>query len=61
MRPLFFIGNKRSGTSKLVHYLNQHPEVFVTNESDVAWFLYQIEEGVDTDLAKRDEAEMEAQ
>jgi len=61
MRPLFFIGNKRSGTSKLVHYLNQHPEVFVTNESDVAWFLYQIEEGVDTELAKRDEAEMEAQ
>ena len=46
MRPLFFLGNKRSGTSKLVLYLNQHPEIFVTNESDVAWFLYQIENGL---------------
>lgn len=60
MRPLFFLGNKRSGTSKLVHYLNQHPEVFVTNESDVAWFLYQIEEGVDLELCERDVAEMGA-
>ena len=60
MRPLFFLGNKRSGTSKLVLYLNQHPDIFVTNESDVAWFLYQITEGFDEKLAALDEAEMDA-
>ena len=31
-KPVFFIGNKRSGTSLLVRLMNLHPEVFVTHE-----------------------------
>jgi hypothetical protein len=44
-RPLFLLGNKRSGTSHLVRLLNLHPRVFVTHESDVIWILYQITKG----------------
>lgn len=39
-RPLFIVGNKRSGTSHLVRLLNLHPRVFVSHESDVVWALY---------------------
>ena len=42
IRPLFFIGNKRSGTSQLLRVLNLHPQVFVSHESDIAWILYQF-------------------
>jgi Sulfotransferase family len=42
IRPLFIIGNKRSGTSQLVRVLNLHPQVFVSHESDIAWILYQF-------------------
>jgi hypothetical protein len=42
MRPLFIIGNKRSGTSQLVRSLNLHPEVFIAHESDIVWILYQF-------------------
>ena len=41
-RPLFIIGNKRSGTSQLVRVLNLHPQVFISHESDIAWILYQF-------------------
>ena len=41
-RPLFIVGNKRSGTSHLVRLLNLHPQVFVSHESDVVWALYQF-------------------
>lgn len=41
-KPLFFVGNKRSGTSLLVRLLNAHPAVGVTHESDVVWLLYQL-------------------
>jgi hypothetical protein len=41
-KPLFIIGSKRSGSSFLVDVLNQHPQVFITHESDVIWILYQI-------------------
>jgi len=40
-RPLFLIGNKRSGTSHFVRLLNLHPRVFVSHESDAIWILYQ--------------------
>jgi hypothetical protein len=40
-KPLFLVGNKRSGTSHLVRLLNLHPEVFVTHESDAVWILHQ--------------------
>ena len=42
LRPLFIIGNKRSGTSQLVRVLNLHPEVFISHESDIAWILQQF-------------------
>ena len=41
-RPLFLVGNKRSGTSHLVRLLNLHPQVFVSHESDIVWALYQF-------------------
>jgi hypothetical protein len=41
MKPLFMVGNKRSGTSHFVRLLNLHPNVFVAHESDVVWILYQ--------------------
>lgn len=44
--PLFFIGNKRSGTSLIVRLLNLHKEVFVSHEADLAWILYQAEHGI---------------
>jgi len=44
-RPLFIIGNKRSGTSQLVRILNLHPQVFVSHESDIAWILFQLHQG----------------
>jgi hypothetical protein len=45
-RPLFIIGNKRSGTSQLVRLLNLHPQVFVSHESDIIWILYQFHHGL---------------
>src|ERR1041385_545131 len=44
-KHLFFMGNKRSGTSLLVRLLNFHPEVFITPESDIVWILYQMRDG----------------
>jgi len=40
LRPFFFVGNKRSGTSLLVRLLNLHPQIFITHESDIVWLLY---------------------
>lgn len=45
IRPLFIIGNKRSGTSQLVRVLNLHPQVFVAHESDIVWILHQFHRG----------------
>jgi len=39
---VFFIGNKRSGTSQLVRMLNLHPRIFIAHESDAIWILYQF-------------------
>jgi Sulfotransferase family len=44
-KTLFFIGNKRSGTSLLVKLLNLHPDIFITPESDIIWILYQAQQG----------------
>jgi hypothetical protein len=41
-KPLLIMGSKRSGSTFLVNVLNQHPQVFITHESDVIWILYQI-------------------
>lgn len=42
MRPVFIVGNKRSGTSLLTQILNLHPQVYVSYESDALWIIYQI-------------------
>lgn len=39
---LFIVGNKRSGSTHLMRLLNLHPNVFVSNESDVIWILYNL-------------------
>jgi hypothetical protein len=45
MKHIFFMGNKRSGTSVLARLLNVHPAVFVFPEADVAWILYCLVNG----------------
>lgn len=40
MKALFFIGNKRSGTTLLMNLLNFNPHICISNESDLAWILY---------------------
>jgi hypothetical protein len=44
-KPLFIVGNKRSGSTLLVNMLNEHPEVAVTHETDIVWALYQCQNG----------------
>ncbi|HEU0014190.1 MAG TPA: sulfotransferase [Longimicrobium sp.] len=44
-RPLFVIGNKRSGSTLMANLLNAHPRVFVSHESDILWILYQARDG----------------
>ena len=45
VRPLFIVGNKRSGTSQLVRLLNHHTQVFVSHESDIVWILHLFYQG----------------
>jgi hypothetical protein len=40
MKPLFFIGNRRSGTSVMTYVLNQHRRIFMADEADTLWFLF---------------------
>jgi hypothetical protein len=40
IRPLFLVGNKRSGSTFFGRFLSSHPSVFITGESDVIWILY---------------------
>jgi hypothetical protein len=42
MKPLLIIGNKRSGSTQLMRLLNLHPNIHITNESDIVWILYQF-------------------
>jgi hypothetical protein len=39
-KAVFIIGNKRSGSTQLMHLLNLHPQIFISNESDILWILY---------------------
>ena len=45
MRPIFVLGNKRSGTSLLTGLINYHPQVFLSYETDAVWMLYQLYRG----------------
>ncbi len=44
-KPLFVMGNKRSGSTLMADLLNVHPKVFVSHESDIVWLLYQARYG----------------
>ncbi|EDN66756.1 Sulfotransferase [Beggiatoa sp. PS] len=39
-KAVFIVGNKRSGSTQLMTLLNLHPNIFVSNESDIIWILY---------------------
>lgn len=45
-KPVFIVGNKRSGSTLLTNMLNEHPEVCITHESDIIWTLYQCRHGM---------------
>jgi hypothetical protein len=41
-QALCIIGNKRSGSTHLMELLNLHPNIFISNESDIIWILYRF-------------------
>ena len=43
--PLFIVGHKRSGSTHLMRLLNLHPKIFISNETDILWILYQLSKG----------------
>ncbi|MCA1763774.1 MAG: sulfotransferase [Cryomorphaceae bacterium] len=45
MNGLFIVGNKRSGSTHIMRLLNLHQEVFISNESDIIWILYNFHRG----------------
>jgi hypothetical protein len=45
-KPVFIVGNKRSGSTLLTNMLNEHPDVCITHESDIIWTLYQCHHGM---------------
>lgn len=46
-KAVFIIGNKRSGSTQLMHLLNLHPNIFISNESDIIWILYRFHNNLD--------------
>ena len=40
MKPLLFVGNRRSGTSMFTMILNEHHDLFVSLEADALWHIY---------------------
>ncbi len=46
-KAIFIVGNKRSGSTQLMHLLNLHPNIFVSNESDILWILYRFHNDLD--------------
>ena len=57
-RPLFVVGAPRSGSTYLTHILNQHPSLFITQESRIMVYVHRmLENGKDPwcALAYRDQ------
>lgn len=52
---LFFIGNKRSGTTVLAEKLNLHPDIYITHETDIIWILYNLYNGIEFEYYSKDE------
>jgi hypothetical protein len=42
MKYLFFVGNKRSGTTHLMRLLNFDSRIHISNESDLIWILFSL-------------------
>ncbi|MFW5983499.1 MAG: sulfotransferase family protein [bacterium] len=40
-KPLLIVGNKRSGSTQFMQLLNFNSNVFISNESDIIWILFQ--------------------
>lgn len=40
MKPLFFVGNRRSGTSMMTMILNEHRQIYMCMEADTLWYLF---------------------
>jgi hypothetical protein len=49
-KPVFIVGNKRSGSTLLVNMLNEHPQLAITHESDIIWALYQCRNGAPAEV-----------
>jgi hypothetical protein len=47
IKSVFIIGNKRSGSTQLMRLMNLHPNIFVSNESDILWILYRFHNNLD--------------
>lgn len=52
---LFFIGNKRSGTTVLAQKINLHPDIHITHETDIIWILYRLYNGLPFEFYPKDE------
>ncbi len=42
VKAVCIVGNKRSGSTQLMNLLNLHPNIFISNESDIMWILYRF-------------------
>lgn len=41
-KAVFIVGNKRSGSTHIMRLMSLHPNIFVSNESDIVWILYRF-------------------
>ena len=46
-KAVFMVGNKRSGSTQLMRLLSLHPNIFISNESDILWILYRFHNDLD--------------
>ena len=53
---LFFVGNKRSGTSLLTKLLNLHSKIYISFEADTIWLLFQLTQGELPKTFEKDDA-----
>ncbi len=40
MKPFFFVGNRRSGTSMFTMVLNEHNNIYMSLEADSLWYIH---------------------
>ncbi|RKZ49168.1 MAG: hypothetical protein DRR16_32140 [Candidatus Parabeggiatoa sp. nov. 3] len=47
IKTVFIVGNKLSGSTQLMKLMNLHPNIFISNESDILWILYRFHNDLD--------------